>query len=325
MKKILVFILSALLCVSLIGCGTKDSNTQSINIYAPDGAPALALAKLIAEDMQFDKNVNYTIVSASEIGSTVVQKTGDMVIIPVNAASKIATDGTDYKMVSVNTHGNLYIIGNQAKASLSDLKGEVLGVIGQGLVPDLTLRYILQRDNIDYQIGDTKADGKITLRYFADASEMIPALRTNVISFGLLPEPAMTKALSVVTNAAMLFDLQELWGATSYPQAVLLAKTSLIESDPEFINAFLQAMDDNVEWLPLNIETAVTAINSHLKEGIVGSLSASLITSDVITNCNIKVIKATEAKTSVINYLTAIKSVSDISAKIVTDNFFANI
>jgi NitT/TauT family transport system substrate-binding protein len=324
MKKILIVIMSAVMAFMLFGCGTEKTN-NNIEVYTPDGAPALALAKLMAEDMQFEKTVNYSVISASNIGATIAQKTADIALIPVNAASKLTADGSDYKMLSVNTHGNLFIIGTQAKTNLSDLKSEVLGVIGQALVPDLTLQYILKRDNIDYEKSDSKIEGKIALKYYAKADELIPAIKSGTIKFGLFPEPAMTIALSKISESQKLFDLQELWGSVSYPQAVLIAKTTLIESEPEFINSFLKAMEDNEEWLPLNIETAVNAINTNLVEGISPSLIADNITAEVIANCNIKVIKAQASKQTVIDYLTAIKTIADNSATLVSDNFFANI
>jgi len=317
--------MTTLMAFTLFGCGVNTDTTDTIEVYAPDGAPALALAKLIAEDMQFEQNVNYTIVSPSNISNTITLNTADLAILPINAASKLALDGTKYKMLSVNTHGNLFIIGKEAKASLGDLKGKVLGVIGQALVPDLTLQYILKSNDIDYIQGDEETAGKVTLKYYASATELIPAIASGSISYGLLPEPAMTMALSMISGSQLLFDLQEEWGVNSYPQAVLLAKTSLIESQPEFITSFLSAMKDNEQWLPLNINDGVLAINAQVEEGATPSLVADKITAQVITNCHIEVVNALASKQSVIDYLTAIKTIADNSANIVGDDFFANI
>lgn len=123
--------------------GTFDSNT--VNVVAPDGAPALAIAKFIFDNENFDtdKTFNYKVVAASNIGGAVNQGTGDIVIIPVNAASKLYKN-KGYKLVSVVTHGNLYLMSTIKIESVLELKDKTVGVIGQGLVPDLTFKSILK-------------------------------------------------------------------------------------------------------------------------------------------------------------------------------------
>lgn len=128
---------------------TFDGNT--VKVVAPDGAPALALAKFISdgEDFGTGKTFDYKVVSASTIGAQVSQGVGDIVIIPVNAASKLykANANNPYKMVSVVTHGNLYIMSSE-EITINTLNGKTMGVIGQGLVPDLTLKAVFSKKNI---------------------------------------------------------------------------------------------------------------------------------------------------------------------------------
>lgn len=58
LKIILVFVLCLFCGVGLIGCG-KDDDTV-LNIYMPDGAPALAMSKLMSENKQFENGTNLT-------------------------------------------------------------------------------------------------------------------------------------------------------------------------------------------------------------------------------------------------------------------------
>lgn len=171
--------------------------------------------------------------------------------------------------------------------------------------------------------SDEKTD--ISLKYYADASEMIPALKQGVIKFGLLPEPALTKAMSMIENSEKLFDLQQLYGETSYPQAVLVAKSSLIEEYPELITSFISEMENNEEYLLKNTEKSVNALNSVLEEGAVASLSAANINQTVIENCNIRTEYAIDIKTKINNYLSGIKNISDNSALILNDTDFADV
>lgn len=125
--------------------GTFSADT--VKVVAPDGAPALAISKFIFDNENFgtSKDFDYSVVDSSKIGATVNQGTGDIVIIPVNAASKLYK-AKGYKLVSVVTHGNLYLMSTEKIESVLQLKDKTIGVIGQGLVPDLTFKAILKNN-----------------------------------------------------------------------------------------------------------------------------------------------------------------------------------
>lgn len=128
--------------------------TGEYSVYMPDGAPALAMAQLIKDDMQFDRRVSYTVVSANNIGPSVLTKKADVAIMPITAASKTIGNGENYVFVGVVTHGNLFVMGVDGISELSDLKGKTVGIIGQGQVPDLTFRYLLNKANIGYAVAE---------------------------------------------------------------------------------------------------------------------------------------------------------------------------
>ena len=132
-------------------------SSDTVKVVAPDGAPALAIAKFINDGENFgtNKTFNYTVVSSDKIGGAVSKGTGDIVIIPVNAASKLykANANNKYKLVSVVTHGNLYIMSTEKINSFKDLKDKTIGVIGQGLVPDLTFKAVLKKNSMSVKIA----------------------------------------------------------------------------------------------------------------------------------------------------------------------------
>ncbi len=127
--------------------GTFDKAT--ISVYAPDGAPALAIAKFINDSQNFGTGIDfeYNVVASSNIGGAMQQGIADIIIMPINAASKLyAVKG--YKMVSVVTHGNLYIMSDAPISSIAELKDKTVGVIGRGLVPDLTFKAVLNKNSM---------------------------------------------------------------------------------------------------------------------------------------------------------------------------------
>ncbi len=339
MKRLLTILLSVvamLTCSLAVACDGDDNSNggpKNLTFYVPDGAPALAVAKFINDGENFgmpDATVSYNVVSANEIGPVMMQGKGDIIVMPVNAASKLykANAKSPYVMTAVITHGNLYIMSSDDTNSLEGLKGKVVGVIGQGLVPDLTFRAVLSDNGLldDVVIGDTATEGKITLRYFSAAPDMIPLLKQGVISVGLLPEPAATNLTKVASNRTWtVMDLQELYDADAkaYPQAVMMVRKSVYESYKAEIDGIAQLFEANVNWVKNNTAQAVQAVNGKLPEGATSSLNANNITSTVVDNCKIFFEGSASAKASVKAYINKIIALEAQSAKAITDDFFA--
>lgn len=323
MKKIYILLIAIVLFFSSVFCiaGCKDSDSE-LNFYMPDGAPALAMAKLIYEDNHFGyDDVDYEVVSSSNIGNCILQKKADVAILPVNMASKILNDGKEYKVIATVTNGNLYIVSNKDINSLNDLTGEVVGVIGQGNVPDLNFRALLSENDVVYQTSESVIADKVAIRYFAEASNLLPMLKTNKLNFGLLPEPAVSKLLSMASNFNVELDIQTLWEGGSYPQAVLVMRRSLCENTT-LVNNILSVLEENESWVLENSEKAVNAINSELEDGVVASLQTT-ISRDAITNCNIDIRKTTSDEIARIKaYLSKIKAVVSNAVGEYYDNMF---
>lgn len=124
----------------------KDGGGRTLQLYVPDGAPALAVAVMIAEETYINGyKINVNIVQANEIASKMAQGSGDIVVMPTNAgANLIVNKGADYKFVCTNTKGMLYVLGkNEETLRPADLKGKTVGCIGQGAVPQYAFEKVL--------------------------------------------------------------------------------------------------------------------------------------------------------------------------------------
>lgn len=137
--------------------GKTDGEYENKNFtfYAPDGAPALAIAKFISDGENFAEGLsfNYNVTVADEIKNYMngAKGTADFIIIPVNLASILYKNSqASYKMVATVTHGNLYLVSKTA-FTLKDLFGKKVGVTGEGKVPDLTLKYVFDKNNMEYE------------------------------------------------------------------------------------------------------------------------------------------------------------------------------
>ena len=135
-----------------------SSPLEEVTVYMPDGAPAMALAGMMANDTEND-GVSYKVVDTALISSTVtnkdMDKNADMCVLPVTAASKLLGKGAEYKMVGVVTHGNLFLISKDGEMVTAEnaavLKGKTIGVLKINEVPGLTLKVVLNKYGLDWE------------------------------------------------------------------------------------------------------------------------------------------------------------------------------
>lgn len=138
---------------------TVNESKTTVSVYMPDGAPALSMAKMMCADLSLSKSLDFHVVAANAINSTVTNndetKNADLCVLPVNAAAKLLGSGTKYKLLGTVTHGNLFIIssdGTPVTASniARKLDGKKVGVVNLTAVPGLTFKMILNKYNVLY-------------------------------------------------------------------------------------------------------------------------------------------------------------------------------
>ena len=181
-----------------------SESSGTYTVYAPDGAPALSLANAI--HMTTGNTFEYHIVAANAIAAQVTGESpaADFCVLPVNAAAKLLGAGTTYQMLGTVTNGNMYFLGAGEQTSLTPenlataLKGKTIGVVQLANVPGLTLRCVLEANDIPYEIlgNDTTASdkNKVYLKAIQDAATGVtPA---GGCDYYLCPEPAASAKVS---------------------------------------------------------------------------------------------------------------------------------
>lgn len=336
----LALVMALLVTFALVGCEDKDDNTGdgttpetvTVNVVVPDGSPAIAIAKLVSENPTFaGYDISYTIVEgATQISAAILNNTANIAIAPLNLGATMYNKGMGVKLVTTNVQGSLYMVGKNMPADaptvekLASLKGKVVYNIGQGATPDLTFKYILDHFGIGYVEGDTAAEGVVTLNYVNTGSELIPLLKQGKAEYGIMGEPAVTKA-NANAGTSTVFNIQELWqeatgsATAGFPQAGVFVKESLLTSEhAAFIEWFVTKLQENDEWAPANPDTVSSALTSA------GSTSLAGLTSDTITACNLDTVKAVDAKAAVNTYLKVLFDFNDatVGGKMPDDAFF---
>lgn len=311
MKKKLtavMLLVSLVLSIGLLTACNKSNNKGNGNdvtltFAAPEGTPALAIARLITDNKSISgKNVNYKIVNPSNIAKEMQAGLSDLVIMPVNAGATLINKGADYKLVSVAVDGSLYLVGKSETATIltmDDIKGKKIACIGQQGVPGLVFRYILKANNISIvDSPENVTENSVYIKYASDGTQARAAVENGSVNYAVVGEPAATTFKTKGFNAQM--DLQaeykKVSGKETYPQAGIFVKSSLA-SDTAFMDALFTALKASKEWVKNNPQS----VNDFLKAN---AYESAAFPAPSIAKCNVNAEKLTaEKKAEVLAFL----------------------
>ncbi|MDY3235998.1 MAG: hypothetical protein SOW89_04145 [Eubacteriales bacterium] len=311
MKKKLTAVMLLVALVLSIGLltacnkGNKKGNGNDVTLTfaAPEGTPALAIARLITDNKSISgKNVNYKIVNPSNIAKEMQAGLSDIVIMPVNAGATLINKGADYKLVSVAVDGSLYLVGKSETATtltIDDIKGKRIACIGQQGVPGLVFRYILKENNINIvDSPENVSENSVYVQYAGDGLQAKTAVENKSVDYAVVGEPAATTFKTKGFKAQM--DLQaeykKVSGKETYPQAGIFVKSSLA-SDAAFMDALFTALKASKEWVKNNPQS----VNDFMKAN---AYESAAFPAPSIAECNVNAEKLTaEKKAEVLAFL----------------------
>ncbi len=356
MKKLFAAFTAALLAAATLSLGACELSLPdktpgpagpeavTLSVYAPDGAPALALANFIEDkgtaarsaDPQPTHAFTYDIhvVDANTIVSYVTGEApaADFCILPLNAASLKLGTGEVYKMAGTVTNGNLYFLTTGenpvlTKDNLNTLAGKKLGVVQLPNVPGLTLRATLSDNGIPFTVLESaQADAD------AEKVNLVPFAPDNVTPAGgcdyyLVPEPAASAKVKGTASSPKPFkeagDLQAIYGEGGYPQAVLVVKNSVAEQYADALDEVGTALSRSEDYLK-NAEPSklIELLASKRTEGLTPSFNANNLTKAVVAKCSVRYTPAKDCKAAVLAFLQKLIAVDPTSAKAPADKFF---
>lgn len=294
MKRVLCFLISILISLSLVAC--KDAG--EINLYIVDGAPTLTVAKIISDVKVDGKKVNVKTVSSVDVlNSAILNGSADVVVMPVNSAQKLYNNGVKIKLLTVNVFGCLYIVGKGEVNSLSDFNGKEINLVGKTGTPDLSIRFLLKEKGVLYSEDET--DG-VRLKYIPNDT-VIPSLKTNAINYALIGEPLVSKAIEKVEGLQPIIDVKGEWenltGGKLYTQAGVVITDNLLNNDLSFVKALYSTLLENKEFIYNNLNT----LHEVFPDG--SALKTLNFTADILNRCNVDCKRASEIDGDIKFYL----------------------
>lgn len=318
--KIFVTLLILVIAFSAFGCNPNTTKTPSstetdtITIYVPDGAPALSMVKYMQNGTTLDgKTVKVVISTGDTVKAKLLSGEADIAILPVSAGAKLYNAGEDVKLAAVTVWGLNYLVGKTEISSLDELKGKIVHSIGKGDTPDIMFRKILTAKGIDFIESDTAVDNKVAIKYYSAGSDIVPLLKTANAEFAILGEPVVSKTKAPAIGCVEILDLQAEWNAITngvpVPQAGVLVGKS-VYGNSSLINeliAMLKETDTFIKENPSSVGEILVSNNSAVA-------ATTTFTTELINRCNIKTEKASEKLNALTNYFTELKNFGSLSA-----------
>jgi NitT/TauT family transport system substrate-binding protein len=288
MKKIIILILSVALAFTL-GCQEDNKEAVEISVYGLNGPTSMGMIKMFEEDKIINDyiNVEYTNVSQPDIvvGKLLAGEV-DIAAVPTNVAAMIynKTEGK-YKVAAVNTLGVLYIVTAEGVEinDLEDLRGQTIYASGLASVPEYVLNHVLESSGLI--IGED-----VFVEYKQSHQELATGIISKELEIALLPQPFVTM-VTMESEAKIAISMQELWQSlesSDLAMGCILVKTSLVESSPDLVDAFLEKYEASVDWVLKNPDQASILIESY------GVLPKAKIAENAIPFSNIVFMKDEE-------------------------------
>ncbi|MCX4384654.1 MAG: hypothetical protein OSJ39_02505 [Clostridia bacterium] len=340
MKKSFKIAMAATVCAaalfSAVGCGDGPSDAKEpvYSVYCPDGAPALSLLNGLSKE---DENFKYRVISSATVQAQVTggKPAADFCVLPLNLASKLLGTGSVYQMLGTVTNGNLYFLttGDNAlltSENLNTLVGKTVGAVQLTNVPGLTLQATLKQYGIPYQtvasLQAEKAEDKVNLLQMgSDAGNVTPVFGCD---YYLCPEPAVTAKIKGTANSQTPFklagNLQELYGGENgYPQAVLVAKKSIIEENKTYADRLISYFKGNAAYFAgAETATVLSLLDKVRTDGLAPAFNEKNLNGQVIQNCSVRYTEAKNCKTAVNEFLAKLIAVNPNAAAAVSDEFY---
>lgn len=332
-RRIIVMALASLMAIACLagiaGCSTDpmqdEGNGTPLQVAAMKGPTAIGLADLMQEkdalkDAGKQPAYEFTVAAtADELVPRVAAGDFDIACVPANLAVKLyeQTNGA-IRVIGINTLGVLYGVSHDGNVrSIVDLADRTVYLTGKGSVPGYTVEYLLAKAGI--------AD-RVTLEYASEPSEALARMNADPSAVAIVPEPFATASLAKDTELARVLDLTALWdesttgneAAGRFVTGVTVARSELIDDDPEAVARFVDAWDASVQ--------AGLADPSSIAQTLVdlGILGNAALADKAVPNCNVVCIHSEEMKQDLSGYLQTLSQAepSSIGGALPDDNFY---
>lgn len=329
MKKLLALVLSLAMIFSFAACGTENNGSNEtpsdtytpvdINIAGIKGPTAVGMVDLMQkqEDKTAANNYNFSVFGdPQELVGKISTGAVDIAALPTNLAATLykKTEGK-IKVLAVNTYGVLHIVENgETVKSFADLKGKTILSTGEGSNPEYILRYVLENNGIN-------PDTDVTIKFVTSNDEMIAQLKTGGAQIAMVPEPAVTTAMSKIPTLRRVFDMNTEWEKITQDSALMMGcvvvRTEFLEQNPAAVKKFMEEYEASVNAVSDLEKTASLCEKFEI-------IPAAAVAKKAIPNCHIAFTAGEEMKADLGGYFKVLFEANpkSIGGALPDDNFY---
>lgn len=248
---ILLALMLALTSCSYFTINEEDEiNTEELNVEigALKGATAIGLADLIQEDKTIatekgDYNMGFRVLTQPhDLAAALTKGEVEMAAIPGNLASTLynRTEG-EIITLAINTLGVHYILtDDESVKTIEDLEGKTIYSIGKGATPEVVLKDILEKNNINANI-----------EFVNEAPEIGAVFKTKENTIAMVPEPFASVILKTNEDVNRAIDVNEIWREVNENNpivtGVFVARKDFVKENEEFVLKFLEEYKNSIE------------------------------------------------------------------------------
>ena len=299
MKKVFAL----MLCVVMFAGMMSFAMGEGFTLIAPNGAPAVAVARLAQEEPE-----QFTFIAADTIGAAFASGDADFIIAPINAGAKLFKAGkSTYRLAAVITWGNLVFASQKENFTLADINGAKITLFGENTINSSVALYILEQEGI--------VPGSVD--YLASAAETQTLLLVDPEAIVMTAEPAVTAAkmkFDWIVSYALKDELKTVSGYDGFAQAGLFVREETLEAYPEEVKSYLEKIRAAAEEAETDTEAVAKAAVG------LGILPNEKVAITAIPGCSIRYVAAPEAREAV--EFTANIDLSQFGGELPVDDFY---
>jgi len=181
----------------------------------------------------------------------------DICFLPLNVAAKVYNSSNKkIKCLAITGTGNLSLITKDEKLkTLSQLKGKIVNIAGQGATPEYIFRFLLEENNISYNLDFNFEDKKdsVLFDFSIPTANIVPSLIANKIEYAIVPEPFATIACTKDKSIKTVIDIQREFEKTTekenkFPLTVMVSTKDFCSKNKEKVQSFLNDYKKSYEW-----------------------------------------------------------------------------
>ncbi len=303
MKRFLSILLIFCLCF-LVLSGCSEEERQEVKIVAVENSPTLAVAPLLENSSEKDRNFSYSL-NVIDVQSRVayLMNKGECHIAfvsPETAAVIYKKTGGKIKELSSVACGGYEIVSKDGNLTdVTALKGKEIYLLERDETEENLFKYILTKNGID-----PKKDVKI--QYSSSAKQLIQEMKKGNAEYALLKLEDAAEVKLAVSSAKSL-NLTDAWNKTkgTAPMTSYCAITTkkFLEQNPEIIEAFMKELEESVKFAASNSDKTIELAKKHKL------LTLKNAESSIYENSKIQYISGSKMQTSLNAYYGVLKEI----------------